>query len=81
MPSKDISRNYQFAAEILLRQRTVPLLLRPLNPRQVRDFAKATGKRAKTDALDAAVLAHFAEAIQPSVSTIADEDSQHMAEF
>lgn len=31
-----------------------------INPRQVRDFAKATGKRAKTDALDAAVLAHFA---------------------
>jgi transposase len=36
-----------------------------VNPRQVRDFAKATGKRAKTDALDAAVLAHFTEAIQP----------------
>ena len=47
----------------------------------MRDFAKATGKRAKTDALDAAVLAHFAEAIQPSVSTIADEDSQRMAEL
>ena len=31
-----------------------------VNPRQVRDFAKATGKLAKTDALDAAVLAHFA---------------------
>ena len=36
-----------------------------VNPRQVRDFARATGKLAKTDALDAAVLAHFAEAIQP----------------
>ena len=31
-----------------------------VNPRQVRDFAKATGQLAKTDALDAAVLAHFA---------------------
>src|ERR1041385_2504306 len=31
-----------------------------VNPRQVRDFAKASGHRAKTDALDAAVLAHFA---------------------
>ncbi len=31
-----------------------------VNPRQVRDFAKATGKLAKTEALDAAVLAHFA---------------------
>ena len=52
-----------------------------INPRQVRDFARAAGKLAKTDALDAAVLAHFAEAIQPNVSTIADEDSQRMAEL
>ncbi len=34
-----------------------------VNPRQVRDFARATGRLAKTDALDAAVLAHFAEAV------------------
>jgi transposase len=36
-----------------------------VNPRQIRDFAKARGQRAKTDKLDAAVLAHFAEALQP----------------
>jgi len=36
-----------------------------VNPRQVRDFARATGTLAKTDALDAAVLAHFAEAVRP----------------
>ena len=36
-----------------------------VNPRQVRDFARATGKLAKTDSLDAAVLAHFAEAVRP----------------
>ena len=36
-----------------------------VNPRQVRDFAKATGRLAKTDTLDAAVLAHFAEAVPP----------------
>ncbi len=36
-----------------------------VNPRQVRDFAKATGKLAKTDRIDAAVLAHFAEAVRP----------------
>ena len=35
-----------------------------VNPRQARDFAKATGKLAKTDSLDAAVLAHFAEALR-----------------
>ena len=38
-----------------------------VNPRQVRDFAKATGTLAKTDTLDAAVLAHFADAIRPDV--------------
>ena len=38
-----------------------------VNPRQVRDFARATGKLAKTDALDAQVLAHFAEAVRPPV--------------
>jgi transposase len=36
-----------------------------VNPRQVRDFAKATGRLAKNDKIDAAVLAHFAEAIRP----------------
>src|SRR6266478_8959119 len=36
-----------------------------VNPRQVRDFAKATGQLAKTDALDARALAHFADAVRP----------------
>lgn len=36
-----------------------------VNPRQVRDFAKSTGRLAKTDRLDAQVLAHFAEAVGP----------------
>jgi len=38
-----------------------------INPRQSRDFAKATGHFAKTDAIDAKVLAHFAQAIRPEV--------------
>ena len=37
-----------------------------INPRQARDFGKATGKLAKTDAIDAQVLAHFGEAVRPS---------------
>lgn len=36
-----------------------------VNPRQVRDFAKATGQLARTDAIDAGVLAHFAKAVRP----------------
>lgn len=43
-----------------------------VNPRQVRDFARATGKLAKTDALDAAVLAHFAERIRPEPRPLPD---------
>lgn len=46
-----------------------------VNPRQVRDFARATGKLAKTDALDAAVLAHFAEAVRPEPRGLPDEFS------
>ena len=47
-----------------------------INPRQVRDFARATGTLAKTDALDAAVLAHFANAVRPSVRPLRDAATQ-----
>ena len=47
-----------------------------VNPRQVRDFARATGTLAKTDSLDAAVLAHFADAVRPSVRPLRDAESQ-----
>src|SRR5437588_1087737 len=43
-----------------------------VNPRQVRDFAKATGQLAKTDRLDAQVLAHFAAAIHPDPRVVPD---------
>ena len=49
-----------------------------VNPRQVRDFARATGKLAKTDALDAQVLAHFAEAVRPWVRPLRDADTQEL---
>ena len=49
-----------------------------VNPRQVRDFAKSTGRLAKTDALDAHVLAHFAEAVRPEVRPLPDHDTQEL---
>jgi transposase len=55
------------------------LPLAVVNPRQVRDFAKATGQLAKTDALDAAMLAHFAEAIHPEPRPLPDAQSQALA--
>ena len=47
-----------------------------VNPRQVRDFARATGKLAKTDTLDAVVLAHFGEAVRPPVRPLRDSETQ-----
>jgi transposase len=55
------------------------LSLAIVNPRQVRDFAKAKGLLAKTDALDAAVLAHFAEAIRPLPRAVPDATTQALA--
>ena len=49
-----------------------------VNPRQVRDFAKSTGKLAKTDTLDAQVLAHFAEAVHPEPRFLSDERSRFL---
>jgi transposase len=50
-----------------------------VNPRQVRDFAKATGQLAKTDTLDAPVLARFAEVIRPALRVIPDAPTQELA--
>lgn len=47
-----------------------------VNPRQVRDFAKALGRLAKTDRIDAQVLAHFGEAVRPEVRALKDEQTQ-----
>jgi transposase len=51
-----------------------------VNPRQVRDFAKASGQRAKTDRIDARILAHFARAIQPVQRPLPDEAAQAFAD-
>jgi transposase len=48
------------------------------NPRQTRDFAKATGQLAKTDALDARALAHFAEAIRPAPRPLPDAQTDEL---
>ena len=50
-----------------------------VNPRQVRDFARATGQLAKTDAIDAQVLALFAERIRPEVRPVPDAQQQALA--
>jgi transposase len=46
------------------------------NPRQVRDFAKSTGQLAKTDRIDARILALFAERVRPAIRPLPDEESR-----
>ena len=55
---------YQRAVVAALAATGLPVVV--VNPRQARDFAKATGQLAKTDALDARALAHVAEAVRPT---------------
>lgn len=50
-----------------------------VNPRQVRDFAKAIGQLAKTDQIDAEVLARFAEVVRPTPRPLKDEETRHLA--
>ena len=47
-----------------------------VNPRQVRDFARSPGRLAKTDRLDAQVLAHFGEAVRPPMRPLRDNETQ-----
>ncbi|MEA2924267.1 MAG: transposase [Alphaproteobacteria bacterium] len=52
-----------------------------VNPAQVRAFAKAIGQRAKTDPIDAGVIAHFAEATRPEPRPLPDEATQLLADM
>jgi transposase len=52
-----------------------------VNPRQVRDFAKATGQLAKTDQIDAGVLADFAARVRPEVKPLESEEQQELRDF
>jgi len=52
-----------------------------VNPRQARDFARATGRLAKTDRIDAESLARFAEAVRPAPRDIPDEEARALGEI
>ncbi|MGH6922989.1 MAG: IS110 family transposase [Propylenella sp.] len=57
----------------------LPLVV--VNPAQVRAFAQALGRRAKTDPIDAAVIAHFVEATKPQIWPLPDADTQFLADL
>lgn len=52
-----------------------------VNPRQIRDFARAAGRLAKTDAIDAEVIAHFADAMRPPQRPLPSEERQNLDEL
>ena len=56
--------------------RNLPVVV--VNPRQVRDFAKAMGRLAKTDVIDAETIARFAEVIRPEVRPLKDADAERL---
>lgn len=64
------------AASIASSEAGIPVAV--INPRQARDFARAMGRLAKTDRIDAFVLARFAGAMEPKASVIPDEEAQHL---
>jgi transposase len=68
---------YEVPLASALTAATLPVAV--VNPRQVRDFAKAVGRLAKTDALDAAVLALFADRVRPPVRPYPNEALQDLA--
>lgn len=67
---------YEMELVAALAAKALPVTV--VNPRQVRDFARATGKLAKTDRIDAQVLAQFAEAVQPEVRQLKDDQAREL---
>jgi transposase len=70
---------YETIATAALASAGLPVVV--VNPAQVRAFAKALGQRAKTDPIDAAVIAHFAEATKPEVRRLPDKATQMLADL
>lgn len=67
---------YELKAVSALAAEALPVVV--VNPRQVRDFARSTGQLAKTDRIDARMLALFGERVRPEVRVLADEDQRSL---
>ena len=67
---------YELLAVAALAAAALPVVV--VNPRQVRDFARATGQLAKTDRIDADLLARFADVVRPTVRALPDADAQEL---
>ena len=67
---------YELLGVAALAAAALPVVV--VNPRQVRDFAKATGQLAKTDRIDADLLARFADVVRPAVRPLVDDEAQEL---
>ncbi len=70
---------WETAAASVLASQGLPVVI--VNPRHVRNFAKSTGLLAKTDKLDARIIARFAESVKPEVRPLKDEEGQRLEAF
>ena len=70
---------YEIPVAAALASAGVPVAV--VNPRQIRDFARATGQLAKTDALDAQIMARFAEVVQPAVRPLPTAAAQALGDL
>jgi transposase len=75
----EASGGYEGVIAATLAEAGVPVAI--VNPRQVRKFAGAIGRLAKTDAIDAAVIAHFAQAVRPVARPLPDDLAVRLAEL
>lgn len=75
----EASGGFETVAAAALAGAGLPLVV--VNPAQVRHFAQALGKRAKTDPIDAAVIARFVEATKPELRPMADEATRLLADL
>jgi transposase len=75
----EASGGYESIVAVTLAETGLPVAI--VNPRQVRSFAQAIGTLAKTDAIDAAVIAHFAEAVRPPARALPDASMTQLQEL
>ena len=75
----EASGGYEGVVAAALAEAGLPVAI--VNPRQVRQFAGAIGRLAKTDAIDAAVIAHFAQAVRPAIPPLPDELAVRLGEL
>lgn len=75
----EASGGLEIALSAVLVAAQLPVVV--VNPRQVRDFAKATGQLAKTDALDARMLARFGQAVRPEVRPLKDAQARALSDL